>query len=121
MDVHSTSALDITAPKLKGTAFSGQGRQQYDRLLTLFAHLIEKLADTIRAEDLADRRWSEKLITKGCWEEACVRGMANSRKIRPLMTSVLSQVELNLVNYDKSVSVLREFDGLQDIVQLIGV
>ena len=92
---------------------------KYDRLLTRFPQLIESLAYTTRAEDLADKLLREKLITKGCWEEACLPTVANSMRTRRLIGAVLSQVELNASNYDKFVSVLGEFNGLQDIVQLV--
>ena len=77
------------------------------------------LADTTRAEDLADKLLRERLITKGYWEEACLPTVTDSKRIRRLIRAVLSQVKLNPANYDKFVSALRELDGLQDIVQMI--
>ena len=92
---------------------------KYGRLFARFPQLIESLAYTTRAEDLADKLLREKLITKGCWEEACLPTVANSMRTQRLIGAVLSQVELNASNYDKFVSVLEEFNGLQDIVQLV--
>ena len=72
------------------------------------------------AAQLADKLYySARLITKAVWEEATLGGMTDSNKLRVLMNSVLSQVELNAANYDKFVTVLYEFDGLQDVVQLL--
>lgn len=92
---------------------------KYDKLVTRFDLLIEGLAYTTRAEDLADKLLRERMITKGCLEEACLPAVANSKRIRQLICAVLCQVKLNESNYDTFVSVLGEFSGLQDIVRLV--
>ena len=113
----ASSATLSTEPELVSC---GIETQQYQTLLTNFPKLIKTLSPMISAEDLADKLFcSARLITKGTWEEASLEGVTNSSKLRKLMKSVLSQVELNAANYDKFVTVLYEFDGLQDVVQLL--
>ena len=98
----------------------GTETQQYQALLTNFPRLITTLSPMVSAEELAEKlHCSARLITKGTWEEASLGGVTNSNKLRNLMKSVLSQVELNAANYDKFVAILYEFDGLQDVVQLL--
>ena len=121
MDTDSFSTIHITTLKPNRTVCSGKTTQQYDRLFIKFDQLIENLADITRAEVLADKLRRKRLITKGCWEEACLPTVTDSKRIRLLIRAVLSQVELNPANYDKFVSALREFEGLHDIVQLIAI
>ena len=100
----------------------GTETQQYQRLFTNFPRLITTLSPMISAEELADKLYfSARLISRNTWEEASLGGVTNTNKLRILMKSVLSEVELNAANYDKFVTVLYEFDGLhaQDVVQLL--
>ena len=93
---------------------------QYQRLFSTFPTLVTALTPMVGAAELADKLYfSTRLITESVWEEASVGGVTNSTKIRLLIKSVLSQVELNAANYEKFVAVLREFDGLQEIVELL--
>ena len=74
----------------------------------------------ISVEGLADKLYfSARLISEGTWEESSLMNVTNSNKLRFLMRDVLTQVQLNAANYDKFVAVLNEFDGLQDVVQLL--
>ena len=74
------------------------------------------------AEELAGKLYfSARLISESIWEEAYVGGKTNANKIRLLMKSILSQVELNAANYDKFVTVLKDISGLQDIVELLEI
>ena len=116
--VDACSSVQYSTSSCQATESSCQATK-YNRLFAQFPQLIESLADTIPAENLADKLLKEKLITKWCWEEACLPTVARSQKIRPLIRAILSRVKLNDSNYDKFVSVLREIPGLQDIVQLV--
>ena len=116
VDLLHVSVFAASSPTLS----CGEETQQYQRLFTNFPRLMTALSPMVSAEDLADKLYfSARLITKGTWEEASLGGVTNSNKLRNLMKSVLSQVELNAANYDKFVTVLNEFDGLQDVVQLL--
>ena len=110
---HLTLSTELV-PELKKTT------PQYQRLFSTFPTLVTALTPMVGAAELADKLYfSTRLITESVWEEASVGGVINSTKIRLLMKSVLSQVELNAANYEKFVTVLREFDGLQEIVELL--
>ena len=98
---------------------SGCQATKYDRLFTKFPQLIESLANIIPPDSLANKLLSEKLITKSCWEQACLSTVPNSQRIQPLILAVLSQVKLNDANYDKFMSVLRGTSGLQAIAQWV--
>ena len=122
IDLHF-SVFTVSSPTLSTEpelVSCGTETQQYQRLFTNFPTLVDVLSSVGIAAQLADRLYySARLITKAVWEEASLGGMTESNKLRVLMNSVLSQVELNAANYDKFVTVLYEFDGLQDVVQLL--
>ena len=84
--------------------------------------LVKALSHMMSAEELADKLYfSAELITESIWEEVSVGGVVSSKKLRLLMKSVLSQVELKAANYDKFVAVLKELDGLQDIIEILEI
>ena len=84
--------------------------------------LVKALSRMMSAEELADKLYfSAELITESIWEEVSVGGVVNSKKLRLLMKSVLSQVELKAANYDKFLAVLKELDGLQDIIEILEI
>ena len=100
----------------------GEETQQYKRLSSNFPRLVSALSDLVSAEEMADKLYfGARLVTKGIWEEAYVGGKKTSDKIRLLMKSVLSQVELNAAKYDTFVTVLAEIGGLQEIVELLEI
>ena len=84
--------------------------------------LVKALSRMMSAEELADKLYfSAELITESIWEEVSVGGVVSSKKLRLLMKSVLSQVELKVANYDKFLAVLKELDGLQDIIEILEI
>ena len=104
------------------TVCYGKETPQYQVLFSSFPRLVDTLSSMGIAEKLADKLYfSAGLITKDIWEEACVGGVTNSKKLRLLINCILSQVELNATNYGKFVAILKEFDELQDIVQLLEI
>ena len=84
--------------------------------------LVKALGHMMSAEELADKLYfTAGLITESIWEEVSVGGVPSSNKCRLLMKSVLSQVELKAANYDKFMAVLKELDGLQDIIEMLEI
>ena len=103
-------------------ASRGKETQQYKRLFLNFPRLVSALSALVSAEELAGKLYfSAGLISESVWDEANVGGKTNAKKLCLLIKSVLSQVEMNVVNYDKFIIVLTEISGLQDIVELLKI
>ena len=98
---------------------SGKGTSEYKKLSTRYDQIIEKLADEIRAEDLAIKLRRAKMITRGKQEEASVQAVANSLRIRPQIDAVLAKTELNAENYHTFIGILTDMEGLEEVIAFI--
>ena len=81
--------------------------------------IISFLATNVSAGELADRLIVAGLIDDGIRHQALVRGVPTPENIRPMIDAVITRIELNVANYDKFISVLKQFRSLNDLIQLI--
>ena len=59
------------------------------------------------------------MITHSLVEEASVNAIAQSKRIRPLMSAILSLVELNSEKYEHFLNILEDIEGLDELVHLL--
>ena len=71
---------------------------EYQKLREMFDTVISHLGDILSAEDLADKLFSNKLITRETLEEASLSTLTNTRRVRTLIV-VLGQVRIDPTNY----------------------
>ena len=90
----------------------------YRRLKSNFDEIVATLSSTARAEDLADKLFSKDLIDDGLLEEAGVNTIANSKRIRPLILSVLSQVKMDPEKFAEFIEILQKL-GQHELVKTI--
>ena len=107
---HSTGATNYT--------MSGTQTLEYQKLHENFDTVIHHLGAILSAEDLADKLFSNKLITSGTQEEASLSTITNTKKIRALLVAVLAQVQFDPANYYKFVTVLSTISGAECIWQI---
>ena len=117
----SDDARDYSTSLPLVPTFSGSSKEteEYKRFFAQFDQLIEKLADANVVESLADKLENTQLITHECWEEACLKTITNTKRIRPVINAVKSKVEMDTANYYKFISILKEIPGLQCIIELL--
>ena len=89
------------------------------RLQEKFDAVICHLGDVLSAEDLADKLYVNKLITRGTQEEASLGGITNTKKIRVLMIAIRTKVEIDPANYYTFLTVLKAISGAEDIGKLL--
>ena len=120
--VHSTSQLAHAQPVQHPSASpqpQAIANPSYQRLQDNFETVITTLSPLVRAEDLADKLFSARMINPGLLEEAGVTAVANSKRIRPLIVAVLSQVKTEPEKLTKFVEILQQFEGLEGIVKIL--
>ena len=83
-----------------------------------FALIVQYLASSVNPARFADKLYVNNLITRENMENARILGITRSSLIRPLIAAVVTHVEINPANYDKFISILKEYGGLEDLVQV---
>ena len=91
----------------------------YERVARNRAKIVSFLAADVSPGGLADKLLVARLISAHVREKALVTGVAASDTIRPMVDAVINRIELNEANYGKFISVLREFESFEDLIQLI--
>lgn len=81
--------------------------------------IISFLAANVSPERLADRLRRENLIGDDIKERASTTTIAKSDRIRPMVDAVISRVKLNVAKHAKFISVLKQFQDLEDLIQFI--
>ena len=99
-------------------AISSTQQSPFERLQGKFSTIIDTLSRTARAEDLADKLFTVHMINLSHLQEAGVTTVENSKRIRPLVVSVLQQVNNNPEKFIDFIEILREL-GQQDLVTII--
>ena len=100
---------------------SGRETAQYQSIFSRLDLIINHLSDSVAVESLADKLYRKLVITRDSYGAVCVAGVPNHLRVRTLIRAVLSKIELNVTNFDKFIATLREFQGLDDIIDLINV
>ena len=98
---------------------SGTQSPEYQRLRELFDTVTHHLGDILSAEELADKLYVNKLITRGMQEEAGLRTITNTNRIRALVIAICAKVEIDPANYHKFLAVLKAISGAEDIGKLL--
>ena len=98
---------------------SGTQTPGYQKLHENFDTVIHHLGAILSAEDLADKLFSNKLITSGTQEEASLSTVTNTKKIRALLVAVLAQVQFDPANYYKFVTVLSTISGAEHMADFL--
>ena len=92
---------------------------EYQKLQEKFDTVIRHLGDILSAEDLADKLFSNKLITKGKLEEASLSTVTNTNRMRTLIVAVLGQVHIDPTNYHKFVTLVSSISGAEHMAKLL--
>ena len=71
------------------------------------------------AGSLADKLVVAHLINDEIRHKALVKGVPTPENIRPMIDAVITRIELNVANYDKFISVLKQFESLDDLIHFI--
>ena len=98
---------------------SGTQTREYKKLQETFDTVISHLGAVLTAEELSHKLFAAKLITNGTREQACVAGVANSKRMRILVVAVLAQVQIRSENYQTFLSVLGNISGVDDILDVM--
>jgi len=77
------------------------------------------MTDNVDAAIVADKLFTAKLITKSVRGEASVSCVVNYMRMRPLITAVHSQIDLNTNNYYEFLGILKSISGLESVVSLL--
>ena len=97
----------------------GQQSVEYRKLKHNLDKITHFLAVNIDPELLAVRLYSSEMITDSLLEEASMNAIAKSKRIRALMSAILSLVELNGEKYGQFLNILEEIEGLDELVHLL--
>ena len=97
----------------------GQQSEEYRKLQLNLDTITYYLAANIDPELLAAKLFAAKMISGNLVEEASVTTITKSRRIRPLVYAILSQVELNREKYVQFLNILEHIEGLDELVHLL--
>ena len=97
----------------------GQQNEEYRKLQHNLDKITHYLAVNIDPELLAVRLYASEMITHSLVEEASMNTIAKSKRIRVLMSAILSLVELNSEKYSQFLNVLEDIKGLDELVHLL--
>ena len=94
---------------------------EYDKLLECSDTLITQLAAAKCAEILATKLRAKKLITESVFANATSAGpgVIERTRIQAIIGHVLAQAKNNSAYCSKFLDVLRDIEGLQDVVELL--
>ena len=95
----------------------GTDTPEYQKLQVNYDTVIYHLGAAQVAEELADKLYANKLITREMAAKANLPTRTDTEKMRDLILAVLAQVELEPANYHKFVQILSSISGAEDIVK----
>ena len=98
---------------------SGKQSSEYKTLKTRLDKIIDFLAVNCDPESLTDKLFAAGLINRSIAEEASMRAITKSQRIRPLVNTVLSLVEMNTENFGLFIQILEDIGGLDELVMLL--
>ena len=83
--------------------------------------VIENLAGSRMAEDLAQKMFAKGFISRGIRDKATIYApdVTEEDRIRKIIDAVLLKVEEDSDNYSKFLRILKEFPDLDDVVEYI--
>ena len=96
-----------------------QQNEEYRKLQHNMDKIIHYLVVNIDPELLAVRLHASEMITHSLVEESSMNTIAKSKRIRVLMSAILSLVELNSEKYSQFLNVLEDIEGLDELVHLL--
>ena len=91
----------------------------YDQVALNRDTIVRFLAADVSPGALADQLLVAGLINDDIREKARVTGLPVSERIRPMIEAVIIRIELNAAKYDLFISVLRQFESLEDLIEFI--
>ena len=80
--------------------------------------IIHFLSANVSPDRLADTLFAAGLINDDIKAKALVTSITIPERIRPLVDAVVTRIELNAANYEKFITVLRQFK-LEDLITFI--
>ena len=100
---------------------TASGNREYDRLLEYSDTLITQLAAALCSGTLAQKLRAKKLITSDLYDSAtnAGQGITEKTRIRPIIQYVMTQTKENREIFHKFLTVLRDIEGLGDLVKCL--
>lgn len=93
------------------TMDSGPKTREYRTLQGNLSKIVDSLSATVDPGSLALKLHEVNLVTRSAVDSAnIIYGMTPAQRIRPVLTAILSQVELNASKYHDFVAILEEFN-----------
>ena len=93
------------------TMDSGPKTREYRTLQGNLSKIVDSLSATVDPGSLALKLHEVNLVTRSAVDSAnIIYGMTPAQRIRPVLTAILSQVELNASKYHDFVVILEEFN-----------
>ena len=93
--------------------------EAHERVAQKRDKIINFLAANVSPGSLADKLREKHLINDEIRHKALVKGIPTPENIRPMVDAVITRIELNVANYDKFISVLKQFESLDDLIHFI--
>lgn len=81
--------------------------------------IVDFLAASVSPERLADRLLVQNLLCEDIRQQVLVPVLTKSEKVRCMIDAVIARIKLHPANYEKFMSLLKEYGSLEDLIRLI--